>query len=66
MCFVSSFAVQLQELAVVMTVPSFQNFVIVLTGWAFARRRTALVAVSPHDSVPRLGHQSRAIPFHSA
>lgn len=40
MCFVSSFAVQLQELAAVMTVPSFQNFVTVLTGWAFARRKT--------------------------
>jgi hypothetical protein len=37
---VSSFAVVLQELAVVMTVPSFQNFVTILTGWAFARRRT--------------------------
>jgi hypothetical protein len=37
---VSSFAVVLQELAVVMTVPSFQNLVTVLTGWVFARRRT--------------------------
>jgi SRSO17 transposase len=37
---VSSFAVVLQELAVVMTGPSFQNLVIVLSGWIFARRRT--------------------------
>jgi hypothetical protein len=40
MFIVSSFAVVLQELAVVMTTPSFQNFVTVLTGWVFARRRT--------------------------
>jgi hypothetical protein len=40
MYLVCSFAVQLQELAAVMTVPSFQNFVTVLTGWAFARRKT--------------------------
>jgi SRSO17 transposase len=36
----SSFTIVLQELAVVMTAPSFQNFVTVLTGWVFARRRT--------------------------
>jgi hypothetical protein len=40
MFLVSSFAVVLQELAVVMTAPSFQNFVTLLTGWVFARRRT--------------------------
>jgi SRSO17 transposase len=40
MFLVSSFAVVLQPLAVVMTTPSFQNFVTVLTGWVFARRRT--------------------------
>jgi SRSO17 transposase len=37
---VSSFAVIVQELAVVMTVPSFQNFLTIVTGWIFARRRT--------------------------
>jgi hypothetical protein len=30
----------LQELAVVMTAPSFVNFQTILTGWTFARRRT--------------------------
>jgi hypothetical protein len=35
-----SFAIVLQELAIVTTVPSFENFVTVLTGWVFARRRT--------------------------
>jgi hypothetical protein len=35
-----SFVIVLQELAIVMTAPSFENFVTVLTGWVFARRRT--------------------------
>lgn len=36
----SSFEFLLQELAVVMTQPSFQNFVTIAIGWVFARRRT--------------------------
>jgi hypothetical protein len=36
----TSFEYLLQELAVVMTQPSFQNFVTIATGWIFARRRT--------------------------
>jgi SRSO17 transposase len=36
----TSFEFLLQELAVVMTQPSFQNFVTIATGWIFARRRT--------------------------
>ena len=40
MILVSSFAIVLQELAVVMTVPSFHNFLTILTGWVFAKRRT--------------------------
>lgn len=40
MFVVGSFAVVLQELAVVMTAPSFHNFLIIVTGWVFARRRT--------------------------
>ena len=40
MFVVSSFAVILQELAVVMTVPSFRNFLTIVAGWVFARRRT--------------------------
>jgi hypothetical protein len=40
MNLVSSFAVSLQDLAVVMTLPSFQNFVTLVTGWVFAPRRT--------------------------
>lgn len=40
MQLVTSFVVVLQELAVVMTGPSFANFVTILNGWVFARRRT--------------------------
>lgn len=40
MYLVSSFALWLQELSVVMTAPSFQNFMTIATGWTFARRRT--------------------------
>ena len=40
MFLAASFAVVLQDLAVVMSVPSFQNLLTVLTGWVFARRRT--------------------------
>jgi hypothetical protein len=36
----SSFAFVLQGLAVGMTAPSFNNFMIILTGWVFAPRRT--------------------------
>jgi hypothetical protein len=37
---VSSFAILLQELAVVMTIPSFHNLTVVINGWVFAAKRT--------------------------
>ena len=40
MHLLTSFEFLLQELAIVMTQPSFQNFVTIATGWLFARRRT--------------------------
>lgn len=40
MYLVSSFAILLQDLAVVMTTPSFHNFTFVASGWVFAHRRT--------------------------
>jgi SRSO17 transposase len=40
MHLLTSFEFLLQELAIVMTQPSFQNFVTIATGWIFARRRT--------------------------
>jgi hypothetical protein len=40
MNLVASFVVFLQPLAVVMSTPSFENLVTILSGWAFAPRRT--------------------------
>jgi SRSO17 transposase len=40
MKLVTSFVALVQELGIVMTAPSFQNFLLVLGGWVFARRRT--------------------------
>jgi len=40
MFLVSSFAVLLQDLAIAMTGPSFENFQVIATGWAFAQHRT--------------------------
>src|SRR5205823_7971699 len=40
MYLVSSFSFLLQGLSVARTVPAFGNFVTILTGWVFARRRT--------------------------
>jgi hypothetical protein len=40
MTLVSSFAVLWQELAIVMTAPSFQNFLTIATGWTFTSHRT--------------------------
>jgi SRSO17 transposase len=37
---VSSFAILLQDLAVVMSGPSFHNLTLIVTGWVFAPRRT--------------------------
>jgi hypothetical protein len=37
---VTSFEVVLQSLAPVMTAPSFQSWLTLVTGWIFARRRT--------------------------
>lgn len=40
MTLVTSFAFMLQELAIVMTAPTFDNLVIIVTGWVFAPKRT--------------------------
>jgi hypothetical protein len=40
MTLVSSFAILLQDLAIVMTAPSFRNFETIVTGLVFARHRT--------------------------
>ena len=40
MTLVSSFVDLVQQVSFVMTAPTFASFMIVLTGWVFARRRT--------------------------
>jgi hypothetical protein len=40
MTLVTSFAFMLQELAIVMTTPTFDNLVTIATGWVFAPKRT--------------------------
>jgi DDE superfamily endonuclease len=40
MIVVSSFAALLQEVSLVMTAPTFDTFLMLTTGWIFARRRT--------------------------
>lgn len=42
MTLISSFAVLLQELTIVMTAPSFQNFLMIATGWTFASHWTVI------------------------
>lgn len=58
MYLVSSFVILLQELAVVMTVPSFHNFVTILTGWVFARRRTVTGMLTAAGIVGKRHHSS--------
>ncbi len=67
MSLVTSFAVLLQPLAVVMTTPSFENLSTLLVGWAFAPRRTItgmLLAIGTgvrkhHSAFHRLFAQAR-------
>lgn len=40
MILVTSFALMLQELAIVMTTPTFENLVTITAGWVFAPKRT--------------------------
>ena len=51
MSFVTSFIVLLQELNVVMTAPSFQNFLVIAYGWVFARRRTVTAMIQAAGAV---------------
>ena len=51
MSLVPSFLDLLQPLSCVMTCPTFNSFVTVLTGWAFARRRTVTGMIIAADAV---------------
>ena len=51
MTLVSSFLELVQQLACVMTTPTFNTLVTVLTGWVFARRRTVTGMILAADAV---------------
>lgn len=55
---VPSFVDLLQPLSCVMTVPTFDSFLTLLTGWAFARRRTVTGMVLAADAVGDKHHSA--------
>ena len=56
MTLVSSFLEPVQQLACVMTTPTFNTFVTVLSGWIFARRRTVTGLIVAADAVGTKHH----------
>ncbi len=62
---VPSFVLLLQQVAFVMTVPTFDSFVIVLTGWVFARRRIVTRMIQAANAVKTTPGRGR-IKHHSA
>jgi hypothetical protein len=55
---VSSFVELVQQLSSVMTAPTFNTFVTVLTGWVFARRHTVTGVMQAADAVGTKHHSS--------
>jgi hypothetical protein len=58
MYLVTSFLVLLQPLAIVMTGPSFDSAVTILTGWVFAPRRTVTSMIAAAGAVGRKHHSA--------
>ncbi len=58
MSLVPSFLALLQPLSCVMTAPSFDSFVTVLTGWVFARRHTVTGMILAADAVGTKHHSA--------
>ena len=58
MTLVSSFLELVQQLAFVMTAPTFDTFLTVLTGWVFARRRTVTGMILAADAVGSKHHSA--------
>jgi SRSO17 transposase len=56
--FVPSFAALLQELNVIMTAPTFQNFLVIAYGWVFARRRTVTAMIQAAAAVGTKHHSA--------
>lgn len=58
MTLVSSFQELVQQMAFVMTVPTFASFLTVLTGWVFARRRTVTGMILAAGAVDTKHHSA--------
>ena len=58
MNLVTSFVVLLQPLAAVMTTPSFENFVTILSGWVFAPKRTVTCMLQAAGAVGLKHHSA--------
>ncbi len=58
MALVSSFLELAQQLACVMTAPTFHTLVTILSGWVFARRRTVTGMILAADAVGTKHHSS--------
>lgn len=66
MNLVSTFVGVVQQVSSVMTQPTFQSFMIVLTGWVFARRRTVTGMILAADAVETKHHSAFHRVFASA
>ena len=58
MQLVSSFRDLVQEISLIMTTPTFANFVILVAGWLFARRRTVTGMLQAAAGVGRKHHSA--------
>ncbi len=58
MNLVSSFVQRVQQVSLVMTVPTFASFVTILTGWVFARRHTVTGMILAADAVGTKHHSA--------
>lgn len=58
MDFVPSFTALLQELNVIMTLPTFENFLVIAYGWVFARRRTVTAVIQAAGAVGKKHHSA--------
>lgn len=58
MSLVPSFVDLLQSLAMLMTMPTFQNFTLIVTGWVFAPRRTITGMIVAAGAVGRKHHSA--------
>ena len=56
--FVPSFAALLQELNLIMTLPTFENFLVIAYGWVFARRRTVTAMIQAAGAVGKKHHSA--------